>query len=63
MKEFKSKMQQLATAEIVEAMRKTWDMPEGGIFREVGFEIIEERDGEEESDRIYSELWNERSAA
>lgn len=63
MQEFKSKMEQLTTAEIVEAMRKTWNMPEGAIFLDAGFEIIEEREGEEESDRIYSELWNELHAA
>lgn len=42
---------------IKEAMLRTWNEPCGEIFREVGFDIIEDRFGEEVSDRVYSELW------
>lgn len=43
---------------IKEAIVATWNMPEGEIFREVGFDILEERLGEEEADAIYSEIYN-----
>lgn len=43
---------------IIDAMAATWNCPEGEIFREVGFEILEQRNGEEYSDKVYAELWN-----
>lgn len=54
---FKKLMDSMDTDGIIEAMRQTWDKPEGEIFREIGFEIIDERVSEEESDRIYAELY------
>lgn len=54
---FKKIMNSMDTKGIIEAMRQTWDKPEGEIFREIGFEIIDERVSEEESDRIYAELY------
>lgn len=54
---FKKLMGSMDIEGIIEAMRQTWDKPEGEIFREIGFEIIDERVSEEESDRIYAELY------
>lgn len=53
------KMNQLTTKEIVSFMAQTWNMPEGAIIREAAFEVIEIREGEDESDRIYNSLWKE----
>ena len=53
------KMNGLDTDAIVELLRMTWDVPEGYVIREFAFEVIEERHGEDESDRIYSMLWHE----
>lgn len=58
MKKFFETMNTLDTEGIKEAIIATWNRPEGEIFREVGFEILEERLGEEEADEIYSEIWN-----
>lgn len=57
-KKFYNTMNTLATDAIKAAILKTWNMPEGEIFREVGFEILEERLGEEEADDVYLEIWN-----
>lgn len=54
---FKKLMDSMDTNGIIDAMRQTWNKPEGEIFREIGFEIIDERVSEEESDRIYAELY------
>lgn len=54
-----NKMNQLTTDEIVSLMVQTWNKPEGTIIRDAAFEVIEIREGEDESDRIYSNLWNE----
>ena len=54
---FKSLMETMSTDEIIEPIRKTWKAAEGAIFREFGFDIIEEREGEDEADRIYAELF------
>lgn len=56
---FKKKMNTLSTDGIIEAMRIAWHKPEGVIFREVGFDIIEERLGEDASDEIYDKMWYE----
>lgn len=58
MKKFYDTMNTLATDAIKAAILKTWNRPEGEIFREVGFDILEERLGEEEADAIYSEIYN-----
>lgn len=58
MADFTAKMAKLSTAEIIDQIGKTWNSEFGGIFREAGFEILEDRLGEEESDRIYAEIWN-----
>lgn len=55
--QFKKVMGTMDTEGIKEAMLRTWNSPEGEIFREIGFDIIEERLGEEASDRIYAELY------
>lgn len=60
---FEKLMKTLDTAQIVELLRSTWNDSTGQLFREVGLEIIEEREGEAECDRIYSELWHEAHAA
>lgn len=60
---FKKKMQKLSIDQIVDLIRSTWDDCTGELFREIGFEIIEERLSEEESDRIYSELWSSMNCA
>lgn len=58
MKKFFETMNTLDTEGIKEAIIATWNRPEGEIFREVGFDILEERLGEEEADAIYSEIYN-----
>ena len=58
MKKFFETMNTLDTEGIKEAIIATWNMPEGEIFREVGFDILEERLGEEKADAIYSEIYN-----
>lgn len=60
---FKKLMNSLDVNGIKEALIKTWNDEVGGLFREVGFEVLDERLGEEESDRIYCELWNLAKAA
>lgn len=55
---FKKKMNGLTIDQIKELMLATWNENIGCFFREVGFEIIDERVSEEESDRIYDELWH-----
>lgn len=57
-KNFTAKMQTLTTDQIINLMRSTWKDETGILFREIGFEIIDEREGEEFSDRIYNELWH-----
>lgn len=56
-------MKALTTDQIIEAIKATWDMPEGGVIRDHGFDEIEDRLGEEESDRIYDELWHQMKNA
>ena len=51
-------MNTMDTEGIKEAIIATWNRPEGEIFREVGFDILEERLGEEKADAIYSEIYN-----
>lgn len=58
MKKFYDTMNAMSTEGIKEAIVATWNRPEGEIFREVGFEILEERLGEEEADEVYMEIWN-----
>lgn len=58
-KSFEEKMDTLSTEEIIDVLRMTWFEPEGGIFREVGFDILWDRLGEEASDEIYDKLWYE----
>lgn len=58
MKDFTAKMQKLSNSQIVELIDMTWNDSCGVLFREAGFDILEERLGEDESDRIYSEIWN-----
>lgn len=58
MKKFYDTMNTMSTEGIKEAIVATWNRPEGEIFREVGFDILEERLGEEEADAIYSEIYN-----
>lgn len=60
---FKKKMSGLTIDQIKELMLTTWNDAIGGLFREVGFEIIDERVSEEESDRIYFELHSMAEAA
>ena len=62
-KSFEKKMNLLTTDEIIALIKTTWTDCTGELFREVGFYIIEEREGEEYSDRIYSEIWHEIHAA
>lgn len=57
-KTLKQRVAELTTAQIVELLRTTWDDPTGPMFREIGFDIIEDRHGEAEADRIYSDLWH-----
>ena len=56
-------MNSLSTSAIIKAIDITWDMAEGEIFRDCGFEIIDGRVSEEESDKIYSELWSKHDAS
>lgn len=55
--QFKKLMNSMDIVGIKDSIFITWDAPEGEIFREIGFEILDERLGEEESDRIYAELY------
>ena len=59
---FRATLATLATSDIIDAIDRTWDAPEGAAFREWGFDIIEDRMGEDESDRIYSEMWHKHAA-
>lgn len=59
MEAFKAKMNTLSTDGVIAAMRSAWNKPEGIIFREAGFDIIDERLGEDASDKIYDNLWYE----
>lgn len=61
-KRFYATMNTMETAAIIDAMRQTWNQPEGEIFREIGFEILENREGEEKADEIYNDLWHEMAA-
>lgn len=54
---FKRTMEQLNIKQIKSIIVKTWNEAAGELFREIGFEIIDERVGEEESDRIYEECY------
>lgn len=54
-------MSTLGTSAIIDLLDRTWETPEGEIFRDYGFEIIDGRVSEEESDRIYSELWKKHA--
>lgn len=60
---FKKKMDGLTIDQIKELILTTWNDSIGALFREVGFEIIDERVSEEESDRIYFELHSMAEAA
>lgn len=60
---FMKLMNGLSTSAIINAIDKTWDTAEGEIFRDCGFEIIDGRVSEEESDKIYSDLWSKHAAA
>lgn len=56
---FTKLMESMSTDGIKQAIRQTWNSPEGMIFREIGFEIMDERHGEEFSDAAYAELYAE----
>lgn len=58
MDKFKKLMECLDIEGIKQAMLKTWNLPEGETFREAGYDILWDRLGEDEADRIYDELWN-----
>lgn len=58
---FMKLMDTLGTSAIIDLLDMTWDTLEGEIFRDYGFEIIDSRVSEEESDRIYSELWSKHA--
>lgn len=49
----------MSTDGIIDAMRQTWNEDYGEVFREIGFEIIDSRVSEAESDRIYTDLYHE----
>lgn len=54
---FKRKMEQLSIEQIKSLIVTTCNDATGELFREIGFEIIDERVGEEEADRIYDECY------
>ena len=56
-------MNGLSTSAIIKAIDITWDMAEGEIFRDYEFEIIDGSHSEEESDKIYSDLWSKHAAS
>lgn len=58
---FMKLMNTLGTNTIIDLLDRTLDTPESEIFRDYGFEIIDSRVPEEESDRIYSELWSKHA--
>jgi len=58
---FMKLMNTLGTSAIIDLLDRTWGTPEGEIFRDYGFEIIDSRVSEEESDKIYSELWKKHA--
>lgn len=55
---FQAKMNKLSNEQLVSLIDMTWNEPTGMMFREYGFEILEERLGEDEADAIYSKLFN-----
>lgn len=59
MKAMIEKMNLLDTDAIISLVAQTWNKPEGVFIREAAFEIIEIREGEEASDQIYANLWDE----
>lgn len=57
---FKDTFSKLDTQTIINQIEETWNKPYGCVFREYGFEIIEERLGEEEADKVYNHLWKKQ---
>ena len=55
---FRATIASLRTADIIDAIARTWDAPEGGEFREWGFDVIFDRIGEDMTDELYSEIWH-----
>lgn len=60
---FEKKMNELTNDQVIDLIKSTWNEQCGVLFREIGFEILEQRNGEEYSDRVYAELFNEMQAA
>lgn len=56
------KMSQLTDKEIIDLLDEYWTKPEGAIFRDYGFDILEDRGGEDYSDSVYVILWNKHRA-
>ncbi len=54
---FSASLESQTTAQIVDLIDLTWDEPEGALIREIGFDIIEERHGEEVSDQLYKAIY------
>lgn len=62
-KAFRDKLDTLTTPQILALIDETWDTFIGGDFRAWGFDIIWDRLGEDESDRLYDEMWRKHHAA
>ena len=54
---FRATLARLTTSEIIDMIARTWNTPEGHEFRAYGFDVIDERIGDELGNDLYDELW------
>lgn len=54
---FEREINKLPNERIVELIERTWHEPTGELFREIGFDVLEDRVGSTDVDELYSELW------
>lgn len=55
---YKEAMQSLTNEQIKNLILCTFEHEDGPLISQAGYIIIEERDGKDESDRIYEEVWD-----
>ena len=56
-------IEELTTGQIVQLLDLSWNDYGGEAIREIAFDVIEDRHGEEYADRLYSELWHRNRKA
>ena len=62
-KNFQKLMNSLDNEQIAALIEQTWNDATGAMFREIGFEILETRIGEDATDELYNSIWNTHNAA